>query len=84
MPLGFWDEKSVKLTREKVSELLQADLKPARRTYDSYSLFEQCKSELSEPYITDDLLLDPTFNYPPKSNEKFLIRPDKPLFYTQK
>ena len=31
LPLGFWSEKPVKLTKEKVSKLLQADLKRARR-----------------------------------------------------
>ena len=51
---------------------LQADVKKARKTCDSFSLFEQRKSEPSEPYIMDDLLLDPTFNYPPKSNENSL------------
>jgi hypothetical protein len=71
LPLGFWDEKPVKLTREKVSELLQADRKRARTTYDSYSLFERRKSVSSQPYVMDDLLLDPTFEYPPKSNERF-------------
>jgi hypothetical protein len=71
LPLGFWNKKPVKLTREKVRELLKADLKRARRTYDSFILFEQRKSQLSEPYVLDEILLDPTFCYPPKSNEKF-------------
>ena len=71
LPLGFWDEKPVELTRDKLRELLKADLKRARRTYDSYSLFEQRKSQSSEPYVLDDILLDPTFHYPPKSHEKF-------------
>lgn len=71
LPLGFWSEKPVSLTRDKVSELLKADLKRARRTYDSYTLFEHRKSEPSQSYVMEDLLLDPTFEYPPKSNEKF-------------
>lgn len=71
LPLGFWSEKSVKLTRDKVSMLLQADLKRVRETYDSFSLFEQRKSESSESYLMDDILLDPNFQYPPKSNDKF-------------
>jgi hypothetical protein len=82
LPLGFWSEKPVSLTRVKVSELLKADLKRARRTYDSYSLFEQRKSETSQPYVMEDLLLDPTFEYPPKSNEKFpFLKINR--FYTQ-
>jgi hypothetical protein len=71
LPLGFWDEKPVELTRDKVRELLKADLKRARRTYDSFALFEQRKSQQSEPYVLDEILLDPTFWYPPKSHEKF-------------
>lgn len=71
LPLGFWSEKPVELTREKVSELLKADRKRARRTYDSYSLFEHRKSQPSESYVMEDLLLDPTFEYPPKSDERF-------------
>ena len=71
LPLGFWSEKPVKLTRAKVSKLIQADLKRARETYDSFSLFENKKSVSSDPYVMDDILHDPTFSYPPKSNEKF-------------
>ncbi len=71
LPLGFWSEKPVKLTRDKVSKLLQADLKRARETYDSFSFFENKKSVSSEPYVMDDILHDPTFDYPPKSNDKF-------------
>jgi len=71
LPLGFWAAKPVELTREKVRELLQADVKRARKSYNSFELFEQRKNQPSEPYIMDDILLDPTFNYPPKSNEKF-------------
>ena len=71
LPLGFWDEQPVELTHEKVSQLLQADAKRARRTYDSYTIFEQRKNQPSEPYVMDDILLDPTFHLPPKSNEKF-------------
>jgi hypothetical protein len=86
LPLGFWDEKPVELTRDKISQLLKADVKRARRTYDSFSLFEQRKSQPSEPYVMDDMLLDPTFEYPPKSNEKFpflvnnkfMIRSERP------
>jgi len=71
LPLGFWSEKAVELTRDKVSELLQADAKRNRITFDSFSLFEQRKSQTSEPYIMDDLLFNPTFTYPPISNEKY-------------
>jgi hypothetical protein len=71
LPLGFWNKKPVKLTRDKVRELLKADLKRARRTYNSFILFEQRKNQQSEPYVLDEILLDPTFWYPPKSNEKF-------------
>jgi hypothetical protein len=71
LPLGFWSAKPIELTRGKVCELLKADLKRARRTYDSFSLFERRKSQASEPYVMDDILLDPTFHYPPKSNDKF-------------
>jgi hypothetical protein len=71
LPLGFWAEKPVELTRDKIRELLKADLKRARVSYNSFSLFEQRKSQPSEPYVLDDILLDPTFHYPPKSHEKF-------------
>jgi hypothetical protein len=71
LPLGFWDEKPVELTRDKVSQLLKADLKRVRSSYDSFSLFEKRKSQPSKPYLMDDILLDPTFECPPKSNEKF-------------
>lgn len=71
LPLGFWAQKPVDLTCDKVSALLQADLKRARSTYDSYTLFEQRKSEPSQPYVMDDILFNPAFEYPPKSNEKF-------------
>jgi hypothetical protein len=71
LPLGFWDEKPVKLTRQKVCDLLKADLKRDRATYDSYTLFEQRKSQPSQPYIMDKLLLDSTFQYPPKSFEAY-------------
>ncbi len=71
LPLGFWDEKPVELTRDKVRELLKADLKRARRSYDSFSLFEQRKSQPSEPYVMDDILLDPNFRYPSRSHERF-------------
>jgi hypothetical protein len=86
LPLGFWSEKPVELTSKKVSQLLKADLKRARLSYDSFNLFEQRKNQSSEPYIMDDILLDPTFEYPPKSNEKFphivnnkfMVRSEKP------
>ena len=71
LPLGFWIHKPVKLTREKVSELLKADKKRKRQTYDSFSLFEERKSMASEPYVMDEILFDPKFNYPSKSVEKF-------------
>jgi hypothetical protein len=71
LPLGFWCKKPVELTREKVCELLQADVKRKRENYDSYSLFEQRKNVSSEPYIMDEILLDPNFNYPPKSVDAF-------------
>jgi hypothetical protein len=71
LPLGFWAQKPVDLTETKVSELLKADLKRARSSYDSFSLFEQRKSQSSQPYFMDDILFNPTFEYPPKSNEKF-------------
>ncbi len=71
LPLGFWAEKPVSLDKAKVSRLLQADLKRARGTYDSFSLFEEQKSEHSEPYVMDDILFNQKFDYPPKSNEKF-------------
>jgi hypothetical protein len=51
--------------------LLQADLKRARQTYDSFKLFEERKNIFSESYFIDDILLDPTFQYPPKSTDKF-------------
>jgi len=71
LPLGFWSEKPVELTRDKVSKLLQADAKRNRITFDSFSLFEQRKSQPSEPYVMDDLLFNSTFTYPPISNEKY-------------
>jgi hypothetical protein len=71
LPLGFWANRPVSLTLEKVSELLQADLKRDRLSYDSFSLFQQRKSQPSKPYEMDDVLFDPTFNYPPISTEKF-------------
>jgi len=71
LPLGFWDEKPVELTHKKLSNLLKADLKRWRKTYDSYSLFEQRRNETSEPYDIDKILLNPMFEYPPRSNEKF-------------
>lgn len=71
LPLGFWANKPVSLTVDKVSELLEADLKRARESYDSFSLFQQRKSQPSKPYKMDGILFDPTFNYPPISNEKF-------------
>jgi len=71
LPLGFWDEKPVKLTRQKVCDLLEADLKRARLTYDSYTLFESRKSVSSQPYNMDNLLFDPNFQYPPKSYESY-------------
>lgn len=71
LPLGFWEAKPVKLTREKVSELLKADDKRKRQTYDSFNLFEQRKNQSSEPYIMDEILFDTHFNYPSKSVEKF-------------
>jgi len=71
LPLGFWNQKPVKLTKQKVSELLQADAKRKRISYDSFKLFEERKSESSEPYIMDEILFVPNFNYPPKSMERF-------------
>jgi hypothetical protein len=71
LPLGFWNQKPVRLTRQKVSELLEADVKRKRNTYDSFKLFEERKSEASEPYIMDEILFDSDFNYPPKSVESF-------------
>jgi hypothetical protein len=71
LPLGFWSAKPVELTHDKVSGLLQADVKRARQTYDSFSLFQQRKSISSEAYVLDDILLNPKFEYPPKSNERF-------------
>jgi hypothetical protein len=71
LPLGFWKQKPVKLTKQKVSVLLQADAKRKRNTYDSFKLFEERKSEASEPYIMDEILLDSNFNYPLISVEKF-------------
>jgi hypothetical protein len=71
LPLGFWKQKPVKLTKQKVSVLLQADAKRKRNTYDSFRLFEERKSEACEPSIMDEILLDSNFNYPPISVEKF-------------
>lgn len=71
LPLGFWCEKPVKLTKLKVSELLHADEKRKRQTYDSYKLFEERKNMPSESYIMDEILFNPNFEYPPKSVEKF-------------
>ncbi len=71
LPLGFWAEKPVELTRQKVSQLLKADAKRVRSSYDSFKLFEQRKNQPSKPYVMDDVLLDPAFEYPPRSNEKF-------------
>ena len=71
LPLGFWNQKPVKLTKQKVSELLQADAKRKRNSYDSFKLFEERKSQASEPYIMDEILFDSNFHYPPKSVENF-------------
>ena len=71
LPLGFWIHKPVKLTKAKVSELLKADEKRKRATYDSFKLFQERKSQPSEPYNMDEILFDPNFDYPPKSVEKF-------------
>jgi hypothetical protein len=71
LPLGFWAEKPVELTNEKISALLKADAKRLRKTYDSYSLFVQRKNQASEPYVFDEILLDRTCEYPTKSVEKF-------------
>jgi len=86
LPLGFWAEKVVELTRKKIINLLKADLKRKRKTYDSYDLFEKRTSQDSEPYILDKILLNPLFEYPPKSqekfprliNNKFMVRTKKP------
>jgi hypothetical protein len=71
LPLGFWCEKPVKLTKKKVSELLKADGKRKRETYDSFKLFQERKNQPSEPYVMDEILFDSTFNYPSRSAEKF-------------
>jgi hypothetical protein len=71
LPLGFWCQKPVKLTKKKVSELLQADAKRKRESYDSFKLFQERKNQPSEPYVMDEILFDPTFNYPSRSAEKF-------------
>jgi hypothetical protein len=71
LPLGFWDEKPVELTRDKLRELLKADLKRARSSYDSFTLFEQRKSQPSQSWVMDEILVNPNFHYPPKSHEKF-------------
>jgi hypothetical protein len=73
LPLGFWAEKPVVLTRNKVRSLLKADTKRVRPSYDSFSLFEQRKSVASLPYVFDEALLDPTFQYPSKSIERFPV-----------
>lgn len=71
LPLGFWCEKPVKLTEQKISELLQADNKRKRQSYSSFELFQNRLSQDSEPYIMDKLLFDPEFEYPRKSYEKY-------------
>lgn len=71
LPLGFWCEKPVKLTKAKVSELLQADEKRKRQTYNSYKLFEERRNQSSQPYVMDQIMFDENFNYPTKSVEKF-------------
>jgi hypothetical protein len=71
LPLGFWNEKPVNLTREKLCDLLKADEKRVRNSPDSFTLFEQRKSQASQPYILKDILFDPNFKYPPKSYEAY-------------
>ena len=71
LPLGFWCQKPVKLTKQKVSDLLQADAKRKRNTYDSFKLFQERKNQTSEPYVMDEILFNPNFNYPSRSAEKF-------------
>jgi hypothetical protein len=71
LPLGFWKSKVVKLTERKISKLLEADTKRNRRTYDSFSLFQERRSQSSEPFKMDSILFDPEFEYPRKSHERF-------------
>lgn len=71
LPLGFWCEKPVKLTEQKISELLQADNKRKRQSYASFELFQNRQSQDSQPYIMDKILFDPEFEYPPRSHEKY-------------
>lgn len=71
LPLGFWCEKPVRLTEEKISKLLQADNKRKRESYESFKLFQNRESQDSEPYVMDKILFNSQFEYPPKSHEKF-------------
>jgi len=74
LPLGFWCEKPVKLTEKKISELLQADRKRKRATYDSFKLFRERESQPSTVYHMDEAMFDSEFEYPPKAHELELLR----------
>jgi hypothetical protein len=71
LPLGFWVKKPVKLTKEKISALLQADSKRLRPTLESFNLFLERESAPSYPYDLDESIFDPDFEYPRRSHEKF-------------
>ena len=71
LPLGFWSEKPVKLTKEKISDLLEADNKRERLTYDSFALFQQRRSMRSQTYTINDAMFTTEVEYPSKSHEKF-------------
>jgi len=74
LPLGFWREKPVKLTKEKISDLLEADNKRKRSTYDSFALFHQRRSMRSQAYTMNDAMFTTQVEYPSKSHEKFPVK----------
>jgi len=74
LPLGFWCERPVKLTKERIGRLLRADNKRKRFTYDSFALFEQRRSMQSQAYTMDDAMFTTALEYPARSHEKFPIK----------
>lgn len=53
---GRWFTKPVKLDLEKLKQLLKADLKRNRQTYDSYGLVMQHKSQTSKAWSFDEIM----------------------------
>jgi hypothetical protein len=55
MPDGYWCTRKVKLTNEKIRELLAADTKRRRASLDSYQLVSERRNQPSEAWSMKDL-----------------------------